>query len=80
LDLLPSKCVLCRKCLIVFREKNSQPILTFIKNANGIDPAIGFTGEREGALPYDTCGACIEICPVNAIVPKSKVPNTASAA
>jgi predicted molibdopterin-dependent oxidoreductase YjgC len=80
LDLLPSKCILCRKCLIVCGEKNAQPVLTFIKNGNGVDPVIGFTGEREGPLPCDTCGACIEICPVNAIVPKSKEPKEASAA
>ncbi len=70
LDLLPSKCILCRKCLYVCQERNAYPVLTFIKNGNGADPVIGYAGDHDQPLPCGECGACVEVCPVSAIVPK----------
>lgn len=70
LDLLPAKCILCRKCLYVCKEKNLKPVLTLVKNGNGADPAIGFAGQPGQPIPCGECQACVDVCPVSAIVPK----------
>jgi len=68
-DLLPARCILCLKCLYVCRKKNGSPILAVVNK--GFDTAIGslIQGPPE-SLPCRGCMACVEICPVSAIVPK----------
>lgn len=68
-DLIPSRCILCLKCLYVCRKRNGSPILTVVKK--GFDTAIGslLQGPPE-SLPCRECMACVEICPVSAILPK----------
>jgi NADH dehydrogenase/NADH:ubiquinone oxidoreductase subunit G len=80
LDLLPAKCILCRKCLYVCKDRNEKAVLTLVKNANGADPAIGFAGEPGQPIPCGECRACVEVCPVSAIVPKESNAGTAETA
>ena len=69
LDLVPTRCILCLKCLYVCRQRNGSPILAVIKK--GFDTAIGslLRGPAE-SFPCGECMACVEICPVSAILPK----------
>jgi len=67
----PNRCVLCGKCIFVCREKHGQPIMTFAKR--GFQTVISFYGENDvSASPCETCCACVEICPVGALVLKNK--------
>jgi predicted molibdopterin-dependent oxidoreductase YjgC len=65
----PNRCVLCGKCLQVCRATNKDAMLAFVKR--GFDTVIGFYGETGSEKPAcETCGACIDICPVAALRPK----------
>jgi len=65
----PNRCVLCRKCVYICREKNEKPFLSFIKR--GLDTVVSFNWEEcSSEIPCDRCLACIDICPVGAIVRK----------
>ncbi|MCD6586171.1 MAG: (2Fe-2S)-binding protein [Desulfobacteraceae bacterium] len=69
LDYYPNRCVLCGRCVHVCREKNEQAQLTFANR--GFDTVISFfIKPGESPLQCDTCRACIEACPVAAILPK----------
>lgn len=68
LELIPSKCILCQKCIYVCKERNTQPVLTLVKN--GSEPAIGFVGEPDTSHLCRDCLACVEVCPVSAILPR----------
>jgi len=82
LDYYPNRCVLCGKCIHVCRKKNGQSALTFSKR--GFDTVISFYGVTNlSTLECENCNACIDICPVGALVlkeskkedPKESVPN-----
>lgn len=76
-DLLPTRCILCHKCLYVCDEKGYS-ILKVEKN--GINTVIAYCGDEDPArIPCPTCGACVEICPVSAIVPRKEEPAAAAA-
>ena len=69
LDYYPNRCVLCGKCIRVCRNAQGQPSLTFAKR--GFDTIISSYGEEDGAaLPCTQCAACVDICPVGAIIQK----------
>jgi bidirectional [NiFe] hydrogenase diaphorase subunit len=71
LELMPDKCILCRKCLFVCGERNPRAILTIVKD--GTDQTVGFAAEYdEPVIPCSECRACVEVCPVSAIVPKGE--------
>ncbi|MHC1727180.1 MAG: 2Fe-2S iron-sulfur cluster-binding protein [Syntrophobacteraceae bacterium] len=70
LELIPSKCILCQKCIYVCKERNAQPVLTLVKN--GTEPTIGFAGDPDGAHLCRECRACVEVCPVSAIIPRDE--------
>jgi len=70
LDYYPNRCVLCGRCVQVCRDRHNQAQLAFTKR--GFDTVIGFfEGSDPPSLSCDTCRACIEACPVGAILPKS---------
>ena len=65
----PDRCVLCGKCVYVCRKQQEKPHLSFAKR--GLDTTITFYGQRtSNAIPCETCLACVEICPVSAILLK----------
>jgi len=69
LDYYPNRCVLCGKCIHVCRKANGQSALTFAKR--GFVTTISAYGEKDSpTLPCTTCAACVEICPVGAIILK----------
>ena len=64
-----NRCVLCGKCVFLCHSLHGRPFLTFAKR--GFDTVISFYGEREKSLKAcDNCLACVEICPVAAILSK----------
>lgn len=67
-DLLPARCILCRKCLYVCGQKNPEPILKLSRK--GFQHAIELASEVDPEkLPCKECQACVGVCPVSAIVP-----------
>jgi bidirectional [NiFe] hydrogenase diaphorase subunit len=63
----PNRCVLCGKCVYVCIKKHGEPMLTFAKR--GLDTVISFYGEGDAPdLACEECLACVEICPVSAII------------
>ncbi len=69
IEYYPNRCVLCGKCIFVCQEKHGRPLMTFAKR--GFNTVISFYGNEEASdLPCKECIACIEICPVSAIVLK----------
>jgi len=72
LTYFPNRCVLCGKCLQVCRTVNGHTMLAFAQR--GFDTVISFyggAGSKETAC--DNCAACIEICPVAALLPKQSL-------
>lgn len=69
LDYYPNRCVLCGKCIYMCRQQPNRAALTFAKR--GIDTVIGFYDPPQTEPPpCDSCRACIEVCPVAALLPK----------
>ena len=70
LDHYPNRCVLCGKCIYVCRQQQNRIGLTFARR--GIDTVIRFYDRPQTEPPpCETCQACIEVCPVAALLPKS---------
>ncbi|MBW2003265.1 MAG: (2Fe-2S)-binding protein [Deltaproteobacteria bacterium] len=70
LEYVPDRCVLCGKCVFVCKKKNGQPMLSFAKK--GFDTVISFFGEEDKArATCEECYACVEICPVAALIIKN---------
>ena len=71
LEYVPTRCVLCGKCVFVCRKKNGQAMLSFAKR--GLDTIISFFGEEDKATANcKECYACAEICPVAALLIKEQ--------
>jgi NADH dehydrogenase/NADH:ubiquinone oxidoreductase subunit G len=69
LDYYPNRCVLCGKCIYVCQKQQGQPYLTFAKR--GFDTVISSYREKDPSkLPCEKCMACVDICPVSAIILK----------
>lgn len=60
----PNRCVLCGKCVYVCKQKGHS-ILSFAHR--GLDTTISLYGQ-EGNLTCESCKACIEVCPVKALI------------
>ena len=68
-DYYPNRCVLCGKCVLVCRRQHHPIVLTFIKR--GFETAVGchgVSGSPDRACL--DCRACVDACPVAAIVPR----------
>jgi len=69
-DYYPNRCVLCGKCVYVCRHQQNRAGLTFAKR--GIDTVVSFYDRPQTEPPpCDSCQACLEVCPVAALLPKS---------
>ena len=67
IDYYPNRCVLCGKCYHVCRTQHDQSVLTFAKR--GINTVISFYAEEDPSnLDCGQCTACIDICPVGALI------------
>jgi NADH dehydrogenase/NADH:ubiquinone oxidoreductase subunit G len=71
MDYFPNRCVLCERCINVCRKKHGSALMSFANR--GLNTVISFYGEhRTEDLPCHECGACIDICPVAALMPKKE--------
>ena len=69
-DYYPNRCVLCGKCVYMCRQQQNRVGLTFAKR--GINTVIGFYDRPQPEPPFcDSCRACMGVCPVAALLPKS---------
>jgi len=67
----PNRCVLCGRCLHVCQNKNGQAFLTLARR--GLETVISFFGqEKRGWDQCLDCRACVEICPVSALMLKEE--------
>ena len=70
LDYYPNRCVLCGKCVYVCRQQQNRVGLTFAKR--GINTVISYYDRPQTEPPpCDSCQACVEVCPVAALLLKS---------
>ena len=70
LDYYPNRCVLCGRCVTMCRDIHVQPFLTFSKR--GLDTVITFYGGDDlSDTPCKECLACVNVCPVSALLEKS---------
>ena len=70
LDYYPNRCVLCGKCVYVCRQHQNRVGLTFARR--GIETIISFYGRPHSEPPpCDSCQACVDVCPVAALLAKS---------
>jgi predicted molibdopterin-dependent oxidoreductase YjgC len=69
LDYYPNRCVLCGKCVHACRGQHRDVALTFARR--GFDTVVGHFGLSADAAPScGDCRACVDICPVAALLPK----------
>jgi len=69
LEYVPDRCVLCGKCVFVCRNRNEYSLISFANR--GFGTMIRFSDDHfPGSLPCDRCFACVEVCPVSAILVK----------
>ncbi len=67
MDYYPNRCILCGKCIYTCRKAHGQALIAFAQR--GFDTIISFYGEDDKSLLYcKSCIACVEICPVGALV------------
>jgi len=71
IDYYPNRCVLCARCVRQCRTQNGLPLMTFAKR--GFDTIISFYA-GEPMPDCADCLACVEICPVGALVLKNPTP------
>ncbi|MBI2874385.1 MAG: formate dehydrogenase subunit alpha [Firmicutes bacterium] len=70
LSMEPDKCILCGSCVAVCGELHGIPVWNIRGLGRGAAPVAG----GGGGLPSEgcrSCGACAEVCPVGAIVPRT---------
>lgn len=63
---VPSRCVLCGRCISVCEKRNGRPLLTFA--GRGFDTMLtSFESEEQLKEVCIACRACVDVCPVSAI-------------
>jgi NADH dehydrogenase/NADH:ubiquinone oxidoreductase subunit G len=68
-DHYPNRCVLCGKCVYVCRQQHNRAGLTFARR--GIDTVIDYYDRPQTQpSPCEACQACVEACPVAALLRK----------
>ena len=69
----PNRCILCRKCVRVCRELQGRDVLTPAGRGvfTNIEPPFN-TGL--GNSRCVSCGNCVSVCPVGALLPKRNIP------
>ena len=71
LSYYPNRCVLCGRCIHVCKNEDGQAFLTFARR--GLDTIISLFGQGEtNPNQCQDCRACVEICPVSALLLKEK--------
>jgi len=69
LDYYPNRCVLCGKCVHVCSLQHRDVVLTFVKRE--FNTLVGYYGlSTYPAQSCHDCRACVDICPVAALLPK----------
>ncbi len=69
LDYFPNRCVLCGKCIQACETHNHISILTF--SGRGFNTLVRYYGKADrAAVPCESCMACVDICPVSALIPR----------
>lgn len=69
LDYFPNRCVLCGKCIQACKTHNHINILTF--SGRGFNTLVRYYGKVDrDTAPCESCMACVDICPVSALVPR----------
>ncbi|MBW2611306.1 MAG: (2Fe-2S)-binding protein [Deltaproteobacteria bacterium] len=74
LDYYPNRCLLCGKCIHVCRQKNGQSVFTFARR--GFKTVISTFGFDNPDVFCGECLACVEICPVGALVVRKDAVNS----
>ncbi len=69
----PNKCILCGKCVWVCHEKGAGTLDFAFR---GIDTVVStFAGMPLAEAECEACLACVDVCPVGALVPKENIPS-----
>jgi len=69
LDYYPNRCVLCGKCVHACRGQHGDMVLTFAKR--GFETVVGYYGlSADSVHACHSCRACVDVCPVAALLPK----------
>jgi NADH dehydrogenase/NADH:ubiquinone oxidoreductase subunit G len=64
----PNRCVLCGRCIAVCAEKHQRSALTFARR--GLDTVVSAYGASQNSPNCAQCAACVEVCPVGALLLK----------
>jgi bidirectional [NiFe] hydrogenase diaphorase subunit len=71
LDHYPNRCVLCGKCVHACLSSHGRPLMTFARR--GFNTVISLYGGADSPdLSCENCLACVQACPVAALIPRSK--------
>ena len=69
-----TKCIMCGKCLYICNKLHGSLYLSLAKR--GLETKISFYGETDPEkIPCGKCNACVEICPVSALISYKKYHN-----